>query len=373
LEVQPTRCNCIHADWVIASVQKQAQAYLWSHSRHYGEIERLVASDVRQDVNSSIDQHVTDRIAEILHVSGRTVRPQIVAAFPLLYDGYRFRTERLIGVLHIYDGAVLQASLLGEDVRKVYRAHRTCRSQDASAVHILFDLLFEFSCHERPRTSTSTGWSNGIACRECLQSRYARPSDPRQLTNEWTEDSIARFITRSELRGYAASRSPAEQVAFRRAAANRPPSGATFLSHSSKDDDLVVGATLVLEGHGARVYVDEIDPEMPPYTSAVTASLLKTRVRQSHRFVLLTSKNSKDSRWVPWELGIADGYKTLDEIALFPSSDDAYDMTWASWEYLGLYRRIVWGSMTDRTEPLWMVLDHKANTGVPLDQWLTGK
>ena len=43
--------------------------------------------------------------------------------------------------------------------------------------------------------------------------------------------------------------------------------GNTFLSHSSKDDDLVIGATRVLENHGARVYVDEVDPVMPPYTT----------------------------------------------------------------------------------------------------------
>jgi hypothetical protein len=88
--------------------------------------------------------------------------------------------------------------------------------------------------------------------------------------------------------------------------------------------------------------------------------------------VLLASANSKESRWVPWELGIADGEKGIDRIALFPASDDPYDQTWASWEYLGLYRRIVWGRMKGRTDPLWMVLDEKNNVGTPLRSWLTG-
>jgi len=163
-----------------------------------------------------------------------------------------------------------------------------------------------------------------------------------------------------------------EQANLRKSAARRTLTGATFLSHSSKDEDLVVGATIVLESHGARVYVDEVDPEMPPYTSDVTANLLKSRIRQTKRFVLLTSKNSKESRWVPWELGVADGYKELDEIALFPSSDDAKDMTWASWEYLGLYRRIVWGKIKGHQGDLWMVWDHKANTATSLRSWLNG-
>ncbi|BBE00311.1 TIR domain-containing protein (plasmid) [Sphingobium amiense] len=115
------------------------------------------------------------------------------------------------------------------------------------------------------------------------------------------------YITKSELRNFAGKLNINEQVNLRKSASSRALSGATFLSHSSKDDDLVVGAIRVLEGHGAKVYVDEIDPEMPPYTTEETAGLLKSRIRQTKRFVLLASKNSKDSRWVPWELGVADG------------------------------------------------------------------
>ncbi len=126
----------------------------------------------------------------------------------------------------------------------------------------------------------------------------------------------------------------------------------------------------MLENHGARVYVDEVDPEMPPYTSAETAKILKGRISQSGKFVVLTSKNSKDSRWVPWELGIADGYKTLANIALFPSSETTPDISWAEWEYLGLYHRIVWGRLEGYRDAVWMVLDHKNNTATELAAWL---
>jgi hypothetical protein len=181
---------------------------------------------------------------------------------------------------------------------------------------------------------------------------------------------VAQFVTSAELRSFAAQRTVSEQASIRRNAASRSPEGSTFLSHSSKDEDLVVGATIVLENHGARVYVDEVDPEMPPYTSAETAKMLKGRISQSKKFVVLTSKNSKDSRWVPWELGIADGYKTLANIALFPSSETAYDMSWAEWEYLGLYRRIVWGRLEGHPKEVWMVLDHRKNTATELAAWL---
>lgn len=183
---------------------------------------------------------------------------------------------------------------------------------------------------------------------------------------------MAEFVTRAELRAAAANIRLDEQIARRRQASNQALAGSTFLSHSSKDEDLVLGATILLENHGATVYLDEIDPAMPPYTSDETARLLKSRIRQTHRFVLLVSTNSKESRWVPWELGVADGYKSSGAIALLPSSDSPYDQTWAEWEYLGLYHRIVWGPLEGQAENVWMVLDHRANTGIPLRRWLSG-
>ena len=89
---------------------------------------------------------------------------------------------------------------------------------------------------------------------------------------------MTRFVTRAELRGFAANITLTEQASVLRTASARSPAGSTFLSHSSKDQDLVVGATIVLQNHGAVVYIDEIDPEMPPYTTDETAKLLKSRI-----------------------------------------------------------------------------------------------
>lgn len=183
---------------------------------------------------------------------------------------------------------------------------------------------------------------------------------------------MAEYVTRETLRDFARDLGASEAARLRKSAASRSLQGSTFLSHSSKDEDLVTGAIRVLENHGGRVYVDEIDPEMPPYTSEQTAALLKTRIRDTSRFVLLASKNSKDSRWVPWELGIADGVKSPSRIALFPASDTPHDKSWASWEYLGLYDRIVWGKLEGYTKSVWMVLDEKRNTATELSKWLAG-
>ena len=172
--------------------------------------------------------------------------------------------------------------------------------------------------------------------------------------------------TRSDLLEFAANLNLSEQASVRKTAEDRSPEGAAFLSHSSKDQELVVGAVRLLTGHGGTVYIDKKDPALPPYTNKDTASGLKKRIQQSRKFVLLASKNSKDSRWVPWELGIADQAKGLHRVAILPTVEAQTDVTWSSWEYLGFYDRIVWGDLEGREKRVWMVLDERKNTATEL-------
>lgn len=181
---------------------------------------------------------------------------------------------------------------------------------------------------------------------------------------------MADYITRSDLRSVTMNMNDGEASTVRKRAEERSPQGSIFLSHSSKDEELVTGAIRVLENYGGSVYVDKKDPTLPPYTSKETASTLKTRVSQAKKFILLASANSKDSRWVPWELGLADGYKKIENIAIFPAVDSAHDASWASWEYLGLYDRIVYGKLQGYEKNVVMVLDHRKNTATELSQWL---
>ena len=181
---------------------------------------------------------------------------------------------------------------------------------------------------------------------------------------------MVEYATRSDLLGFAANLNVSEQASVRKTAEDRSPEGATFLSHSSKDQELVIGAVRLLTGHGATVYIDKKDPTLPPYTSKDTAIGLKKRIQQSQKFVLLASKNSKDSRWVPWELGIADQAKGLSKVAILPTVESPTDVTWTNWEYLGLYDRIVWGDLKGREKPVWMVLDETKNTATELSAWL---
>ncbi|MFA7123300.1 MAG: toll/interleukin-1 receptor domain-containing protein [Candidatus Delongbacteria bacterium] len=147
-----------------------------------------------------------------------------------------------------------------------------------------------------------------------------------------------------------------------------------FLSHSSDDMDSVPSVISFLESFGVNVYIDKKDNSLPKITSIETAKILKERIHNCNKFIVLVSENSKDSRWVPWELGLADENKSVRNIALMPlinsSSDLFYTQTWAEQEYLGIYHRIVFGGLKGKESDVWMVLDKNENIGIELIKWL---
>ena len=85
---------------------------------------------------------------------------------------------------------------------------------------------------------------------------------------------------------------------------------------------------------------------------------------------MLATPRSKDSRWIPWELGIGDGVHGPSKVALFPSAESALDFEWAEQEYLGLYRRILFGDHESYEQKIWMVIDHRTREAVALSRWL---
>lgn len=175
------------------------------------------------------------------------------------------------------------------------------------------------------------------------------------------------YTTIEEARGFAGT--IAESRALTKAAASIHGKD-TFLSHSSKDNDLVAGIIAILKDHGAKVYVDLGDDRLPVNPSVETAQVLKGALREANRFVVLVSPNSKGSIWIPWELGLADGQKTAEAVALFPVVQKAAEKTWTEQEYLGLYNRIIWGSLSGYAENVWMVYNHHKNTATELSRWL---
>lgn len=139
-----------------------------------------------------------------------------------------------------------------------------------------------------------------------------------------------------------------------------------FLSHSTKDAELVAGLKLLLEDLGFKVYVDWIeDPQLNrTYVTKHTAKALQARMRQCKSLIYAFSENSSESRWMPWELGYFDGIKN--KVAVLPISKENRSDDFKGTEYLGLYYYITVSGLQNSTV-VWV--HESAKTYVSFDSW----
>lgn len=144
-----------------------------------------------------------------------------------------------------------------------------------------------------------------------------------------------------------------------------------FLSHSSKDDEHIPFVIKFLIDFGVSVYTDNGDKRLPQIPSPETASILRNEIKNSDRFIVLVSKNSSTSGWIPWELGMADGHKGYSHIALLPITSTGDEENWARREYLGLYPVIRKSGVVNRDGLHWIVDPPTNDKATYLSDWLT--
>lgn len=111
-----------------------------------------------------------------------------------------------------------------------------------------------------------------------------------------------------------------------------------FLCHSHLDADLAKGLQGYLHRNGWEVYIDWEDATMPERPDRRTAEKIQAKIRDLEMFFFLATQNSIGSRWCPWEIGYADGVKSLDRILVIPTRD-ARGVTHGN-EYLEIYRHL---------------------------------
>jgi hypothetical protein len=141
-------------------------------------------------------------------------------------------------------------------------------------------------------------------------------------------------------------------------------SAKVFLSHSHKDKDLIEGGGMFLNKFKVTIYVDWLDDDMPETTNHATATKIKAKIAENSKFILLATPNALASKWVPWELGIADGLKGNDHVAILPVASPIHG--WSGNEYVGMYPMI-----QETTTNGWAVFQPGATTGgIPLERWL---
>lgn len=113
-----------------------------------------------------------------------------------------------------------------------------------------------------------------------------------------------------------------------------------FLSHASEDAAIVLGIHEILSGRGLKVYVDWIDDAQLDRSKVTpeSADLLRVRMRSSKSMLFITTKNSSQSKWMPWELGYFDGHRQglVGILPVMNSENEKFE----GQEYLGLYPRV---------------------------------
>lgn len=139
-----------------------------------------------------------------------------------------------------------------------------------------------------------------------------------------------------------------------------------FLSHSTADDGLVLGIISFFQSFKTTVYVDDFDKRLPNPPDASTAKILKDAIKQCPRFVVLATPNSNTSRWIPWELGLADGFRGIPPNAIIPVTPEGDFQEWLRTEYYNLYPKIV------NQNGKWIVVDPRSANTWALDVWLHG-
>lgn len=130
-----------------------------------------------------------------------------------------------------------------------------------------------------------------------------------------------------------------------------------FLSHSSKDAELILGMKGILEDHGYNVYVDWVDDPQLDRNNVTkkTASALRERMKCCNSLFFVTTNNSESSKWMPWECGYFDGLK--EKVAIVPVKVSSYSDEFIGQEYLGLYPYCLRANTTSGQSKLWIHRD----------------
>lgn len=113
-----------------------------------------------------------------------------------------------------------------------------------------------------------------------------------------------------------------------------------FLSHKHSDKLELKRVKKLLEELGISVYIDWLDDSMPEKTRGETGVIIKQKIKDYDKFILVATEDAIKSQWCNWELGLGDAVKyDKDKIALFPLRNDGYS-AWSGTEYMEIYPTI---------------------------------
>lgn len=145
-----------------------------------------------------------------------------------------------------------------------------------------------------------------------------------------------------------------------------------FLSHSYNDAPLILALEREIESHNFSVYVDWIDDPILDRRSVTkrTAEILKSRMDNCKSLIFVSSENSPDSVWMPWELGYFDG--TKEKVVILPILErNIKTEEYQGQEYLGLYPYVTINELKNNGTAIFV--NENRQIYVELRKWLNGK
>jgi hypothetical protein len=140
-----------------------------------------------------------------------------------------------------------------------------------------------------------------------------------------------------------------------------------FLSYRRKDKKYVTPVVDFLKKRGVKVYIDYLDESLPDKPSSETAGILRHRINSSDKLILFATPNSSVSKWIPWELGLGDGFLKYENIAILPVTNTS--SYWEEQEYFEIYGHIKKGSNNDIGRTDWAIFFPNGHA-FWLDDWM---
>lgn len=148
-----------------------------------------------------------------------------------------------------------------------------------------------------------------------------------------------------------------------------------FLSHSSDDEELVIGLSKMLRDQGFSVYVDWIeDPEVDrSQVNGENADMLRERMHRSGALVVAYSTSAAVSPWVTWELAYFDGLKKPVGVLPIEAATANYAASgYPGKEFLQLYPQIGSGYLPGHSGHIYLVEHPDTMKKVALGDWQRG-
>lgn len=179
------------------------------------------------------------------------------------------------------------------------------------------------------------------------------------------------ILTESELRAAAAEarKHPTEFVLFEETRFDEAESYDLFISHSFKDKDLVIGLRYRFNQCGYKVYIDWIDDQNLDRKAVTqkTAEIIRNRLDHCKGLAYVATANSTNSKWCPWELGLADG--KIGRACILPVMNENFKGS----EYLGLYPYMKFAKTEkDKRDEFWVYDQEDREKYIILRSWLNG-